>query len=58
MAILPIETRTGNWKGNEYLELYSEMQIQSKDLDNLSSEKIVISKINGEELSLRQWLSN
>ena len=57
LAILPIETRSGNWKGNEYLRLYSEMKIESDSLDDLNTDKIKIRTISGEYLSLKEWIS-
>jgi hypothetical protein len=57
LAILPIETRSGNWKGNEYLELYSEMRIESNNIDNLNADQIFIHDISGESTSLREWIT-
>ncbi|PWG04405.1 toll/interleukin-1 receptor domain-containing protein [Polaribacter aquimarinus] len=57
LAILPIETRSGNWKGNEYLELYSEMRIESNNIDDLNADQIFIKNISGDSISLREWIS-
>ncbi|UII77185.1 toll/interleukin-1 receptor domain-containing protein [Flagellimonas sp. HMM57] len=58
LAILPIETKSGKWKGNEYLHLYSEMRINANDLDNIKSSQVIVHGVNGKEVSLRSWLSN
>lgn len=58
MAILPIKTKTGKWKGSEYLKLYPEMQFDIDDLENISINDITIKKINGEILSFEEWMFN
>lgn len=57
LAILPIESNAGNWKGNEYINLYPEMKFIS-DLDNATeNDVLILSKENG-EIDLRNWLSS
>lgn len=56
LAILPIETKSGNWSGNEYLHLYPEMKFESENLDNLTTEKIKIHQLDGEIVSFEEWL--
>jgi hypothetical protein len=58
MAILPIETKSGKWKGNEYLKLYPEMQFTIDDLDKISINDINIKKTNGEIISFKEWMFN
>jgi hypothetical protein len=58
MAILPIETKSGKWKGNEYLKLYPEMQFAIDDLDRISINDINIKKTNGEIISFKEWMFN
>ncbi|MES2396321.1 MAG: toll/interleukin-1 receptor domain-containing protein [Bacteroidota bacterium] len=57
LAILPIETKSGNWRGNEYLNLYPEMKFEITDLDLLTTDKIKIHQLDGTSLSLMEWLS-
>lgn len=56
LAILPIESRGGNWAGNEYLNLYPEMKIDGENLDNLTIEKIFIQQLDGKKIPLKDWL--
>jgi len=45
LAILPIETKSGNWSGNEYLCLYPEMRFENENLDNLDVKKLKYTKL-------------
>jgi hypothetical protein len=56
LAILPVESKSGNWSGNEYLQLYPEMVIESENLDSLTLNNIRIKKTDGESISFEQWL--
>ncbi len=58
LAILPIESKSGNWQGSEYLQLYPMMLIDENDLNDVTSEKVTIIK-NGipNSVSLEQWLT-
>ncbi|WP_316635581.1 toll/interleukin-1 receptor domain-containing protein [uncultured Flavobacterium sp.] len=56
LAILPIETKSGNWRGNEYLHLYPEMRFGSDNLDDLTVEKIKIHQLDGKIISFEDWL--
>lgn len=56
LAILPIKSRSGNWTGNEYLHLYPEMKIDGENLDNLTIGQIYIHQLDGEKISLEDWL--
>lgn len=58
LAILPIESKTGNWKGNEYLHLYPEMVFSTDNLDLLTIEDINIKLTNGQMLSFYDWIRN
>jgi len=55
-AILPIESRSGKWPGNEYLHLYPEMKINTQELQNVSSKNIKIEFTDGREISFEEWL--
>lgn len=57
LAILPIETKSGNWTGNEYLHLYPEMKFEIEDLDFLTVDKIKIHQLDGEQIPLKDWLT-
>lgn len=57
LAVLPIESKSGNWKGNEYLMLYPEMKIDSIDLDFINANDISIVETGGNSLSLENWLN-
>ena len=57
LAILPIGSKSGNWSGNEYLQLYPEMEFASDDLDTLSIDEIRIKQLSGQYLTLKEWLS-
>lgn len=56
LAVLPIESRSGNWKETEYLQLYPEMSVDIEDLDQITTDSINIT-INGTKTSLISWLS-
>ena len=47
LAILPIESKSGNWKGNEYLQLYPEMKFGVSDLELLTVDEINIHELDG-----------
>lgn len=57
LAILPIESKSGNWKGNEYLQLYPEMKFETNDLELLTADKISIYELDGEIIPLKKWLT-
>lgn len=57
LAILPIETKTGNWTGNEYLNLYPQMRFEVDDLDQLTADKIKIHQLDGKVVLLKDWLT-
>jgi hypothetical protein len=58
LAILPIESKSGNWQGSEYLQLYPIMLMDGNDLNEVTSDKVTIVK-NGtpNPVSLQQWLT-
>jgi hypothetical protein len=57
-AILPIESRNGNWPGNEYLGLYPSMYINANiEPELMQVEDITISR-DGQTTSLKEWLLN
>jgi hypothetical protein len=56
LAILPIQSKAGNWSGNEYLQLYPEMKIENDDLDSLTISQISIQPLEGKAVSLEKWL--
>lgn len=56
LAILPIQSKSGNWSGSEYLQLYPEMKFENDDLDSLTINQISIQPLDGKVISLRQWL--
>lgn len=56
MAILPIESKSGKWEGNEYLNLYPEMIISDENLDVLTTDKIEINQIDGRRIAFNEWL--
>ncbi len=58
LAILPIQSKSGNWKGNEYLQLYPEMILEIEDLDDLNEQNVFIQSTSGDVVSLIDWLSN
>ena len=58
LAILPIETKSGNWKGNEYLQLYPEMSFSNDNLDEISVDDISITEVSGQIISFRRWVSH
>lgn len=57
LAILPIQTKSGSWKGNEYLQLYPEMKIETENLDLLTVDMISIHLLNGDTHTLKEWLN-
>ena len=58
LAILPIQSKSGNWKGNEYLQLYPEMILEMDEIENLNENNIFIRKpSSGETISLLNWLN-
>lgn len=56
LAILPIQSKSGNWSGNEYLQLYPEMKFENDDLDSLTISQISIQTLDGKAISLEKWL--
>lgn len=59
LAILPIESKSGNWQGSEYLQLYPTMIIEGDDINEVTSDRVTITK-NGilNPLTLGQWLTS
>lgn len=57
LAILPIRSKSGNWRKNEYLQLYPEMIIETENLDSITVEMVSISLLNGDRVSLKNWLA-
>lgn len=56
-AILPIDSRSGKWSGNEYLQLYPEMQIDKLDtVESLTAEDINISFYDSRVIKFTEWL--
>lgn len=55
-AILPIESRSGKWTGNEYLQLYPEMQIDLMNFDSLTASDIKISFYEKRIIDFNEWL--
>lgn len=56
-AILPIQTKTGKWAGNEYLLLYPEMQIDVLNLtEPIKANEINITFFNGKTVDFNEWL--
>jgi hypothetical protein len=58
MAILPIESKSGKWKGNEYLALYPEIIFATDDLEKITIEEISVKEINGKIINFKEWLFN
>lgn len=58
LAILPIETKTGKWVGNEYLQLYPEMKMNLKlsDSEKLDINQLQIHRADGKIISFEEWL--
>jgi hypothetical protein len=56
-AVLPIQTKSGKWLGNEYLGLYPMINIQSEDLDQLKESDISIQLTLENKISFTQWLA-
>lgn len=57
-AILPIESKSGKWQGNEYLQLYPEMQIDFLNTGDLITEKdIRINFYDTKIMDFRSWLN-
>ena len=55
-AILPIESRSGKWTGNEYLHLYPEMKLDmSRPIEELMESDISISINENEPVDFRHW---
>ncbi len=42
VAILPIQSKSGNWKGSEYLNLFPEMEFDVTDLDRVAVNDVKI----------------
>ena len=58
MAILPIESKSGKWKGSEYLNLFPEMEFETADLDNVEVRDIKIRYTQAKYILLEKWLIN
>lgn len=58
LAILPIQSKSGNWVGNEYLQLYPEMIIENENLDSLTLSDIYIKKTDGQSVLFKEWLNS
>lgn len=58
LAILPIQSKSGNWSGNEYLQLYPEMVFENEKLDLLTLNDIRIKKTDGQSISFEEWLQS
>lgn len=57
-AILPIESRSGNWIGSEYLQLYPEMKIdiENNRIESLTSYDIKINYFDEKKITLNEWI--
>lgn len=56
LAILPIESKSGQWRGSEYLKLYPIMVIKEDELEHANSNSVTIEKDHN-IVTLEQWLS-
>jgi TIR domain-containing protein len=57
-AILPIESKSGRWVGNEYLLLYPEMQVDFLSVTGpVRGEDVKINYPNEKSLNLKEWLA-
>jgi hypothetical protein len=57
LAIIPIESRSGNWQGSEYLQLYPIMMVNEDNLNQLTTDNVTIVKNQGTEpITLEKWL--
>lgn len=56
IAVLPILSKTGNWKKNEYLQLYPEMKIETDNLDSITVDMVRIILLNGDVIPILDWL--
>jgi hypothetical protein len=57
VAILPIESRNGNWHGSEYLGLYPIMAFDNLNMDYLNIEEIFIESDNS-RIQFQEWIEN
>lgn len=58
IAMLPIYSQNGNWKGSEYLGLYPEMEIDSIDLNEIDERNVRIRYSKSKTVLLETWLKN
>jgi hypothetical protein len=58
LAILPIESKSGRWKGSEYLALLPEMEFDVTTLENLDAHKVKIRYSPSRAVSLEKWLDS
>ncbi|WP_379090725.1 TIR domain-containing protein [Pedobacter sp. UC225_65] len=57
-AILPIESKNGNWSGNEYLQLYPEMQMNIIDEQDVDTGNIKINFYNQNTIDFENWINS
>jgi hypothetical protein len=57
-AVLPIATRSGNWPGNEYLQLYPRLEIDIQMFEQLQTDNIYIHMTDGRKISFKQWMAH
>lgn len=55
-AIMPIETKTGKWTGNEYLALYPEVSFEG-GFEDIEPSRINVSLVGGERIDFLNWLN-
>ncbi len=58
LAILPIESKSGKWRGSEYLDLLPEMEFDVNSLENADVRKIKIRYSPSRAISLEKWLTD
>lgn len=56
LAILPIESWSGKWKGSEYMHLYPVMEINEYDLENVDANEVYVKRDEGRRMTLETWL--
>jgi len=55
-AILPIETKSGKWLGNEYLNLYPVIKIEGR-IEDIVVNHVKVFSTNGKEMEFLDWLT-
>ena len=58
IAVLPVNSKSGKWKGSEYLQLFPELEFDVDNFESIDIGKIRIKFSESNTISLEKWLTD